>query len=105
MIRPFGRSGWSYNYFEIKMWQYSHYNSEVVIIPEVVTKNIFTGSRQELGLILLWILSRVLDLSVQHYPKLTTIGTINRSLFLIPSSSVAAESQKGSRNGCNHSPS
>ena len=30
MIRPFGRSGWSYNYIEIKMWQYSHYNSEVV---------------------------------------------------------------------------
>ena len=38
MIRPFGRSGWSYNYFEIKMWQYSHYNSEVVIIQAVVTK-------------------------------------------------------------------
>ena len=38
MIRPFGRSGWSYNYVEIKMWQYSHYNSEVVIIPAVVTK-------------------------------------------------------------------
>ncbi len=41
MIRPFGRSGWSYNYIEIKMWQYSHNNSEVVIIPAVATKIFF----------------------------------------------------------------
>ena len=41
MIRPVGRSGLSHNYFEIKMWQYSNYTSEVVIIPAVVTKILY----------------------------------------------------------------
>ena len=92
MIRPFGRSGWSYNYFEIKMWQYSHYNSEVVIIPAVVTN---------IGAYFFGIMARVRVNSFMDpfsditptkraalgpYPMLTTTVTINRSLFSIPSS-------------------